>query len=658
MEVEFIVCGSGPGAIGFVKGLESHKDFCKWRILIVERGRDQRCYPETYRIDGLGKTVSNEEILLERDTVQQTYSGNRTKQILEPNIVGGGSSVNGMVWTQGPKSDFCDKNWGDYTFESIQEAMCVFNKEVKSETHYNTTLYEQIKKNATCSGFKELSLNDIDSGNLDGIGQQRMNVRQGTSESVVGKRKSMYESILEPMIKKYKNIKLMTEHEIKHVIFKKDYNGCYLKPFQPCAVKVKNLRSGQLCVVNATKEVVICAGVFGSPEILVHSGIGPKKQLLENQLPCIIDQPNVGCNLTDQVQIRTIYHLKEEPELVYEDCNGIKYTKNRSGPVKYTLLATVIGFFISAFIQILYTDMLGCSSWILNCMFVLAGIIEGTTWGFYGIDWWFIGGYITGLGTALFSIWFYQWSWIYHWWFSVYFWSGYIIGFLYSRVFYRMMRSNFANQSLSGLQLWTFGKRKIQLYFLTSWVFDDIGARGLIYFQYFKSLEEPLRSLFNIIVKVTFLRYLWMKNLCLVIVTTRLQESKGSYYIRCGKWHIDPNYLGCKEDEEDLMEGFRLSQKLMGNLYDYTIQPLPYNLSDSDVRLYVKKNAGTTYHFTGTTVMGLSSKTSVTNSKNGCTVWETNGLRVVGSSSSLRTSTSNQVVCGAIGYITAKYFVK
>ena len=58
--------------------------------------------------------------------------------------------------------------------------------------------------------------------------------------------------------------------------------------------------------VNATKEVIISAGVFNTPQILKLSGVGPKAELTKFNIPVVVDLPGVGTNLEDHYEISTI----------------------------------------------------------------------------------------------------------------------------------------------------------------------------------------------------------------------------------------------------------------------------------------------------------------------------------------------------------------
>ncbi|KAH4044075.1 hypothetical protein HBI81_186030 [Parastagonospora nodorum] len=93
-------------------------------------------------------------------------------------------------------------------------------------------------------------------------------------------------------------------------------------------------------VLNATKEVILSAGAFQSPQLLMVSGIGPREQLEAHGIPVLVDRPGVGANMEDHLDITSVFEIAIE--------NGVgaiadpsvnaplieQYRTNRTGPFK------------------------------------------------------------------------------------------------------------------------------------------------------------------------------------------------------------------------------------------------------------------------------------------------------------------------------------
>ncbi len=63
--------------------------------------------------------------------------------------------------------------------------------------------------------------------------------------------------------------------------------------------------------ITAQKEVIICAGAYRTPQVLMLSGIGPSATLAEHGIPIVHDSPQVGQNLHDHFAIYLAFRLRD-----------------------------------------------------------------------------------------------------------------------------------------------------------------------------------------------------------------------------------------------------------------------------------------------------------------------------------------------------------
>lgn len=68
-------------------------------------------------------------------------------------------------------------------------------------------------------------------------------------------------------------------------------------------------KDGRKVVYRAGKEVIVAAGAYCSPPILMRSGIGPKDELEKHGIRCLVDLPGVGRNLMDHVVRRLAFMI-------------------------------------------------------------------------------------------------------------------------------------------------------------------------------------------------------------------------------------------------------------------------------------------------------------------------------------------------------------
>ncbi len=69
---------------------------------------------------------------------------------------------------------------------------------------------------------------------------------------------------------------------------------------------------GELREVRVTKEVILAGGAFNTPQLLMLSGIGPRRALEDLKIPVLVDLPGVGTNLQDRYEVGVVYRAKED----------------------------------------------------------------------------------------------------------------------------------------------------------------------------------------------------------------------------------------------------------------------------------------------------------------------------------------------------------
>lgn len=78
------------------------------------------------------------------------------------------------------------------------------------------------------------------------------------------------------------------------------------------AVAVLVEASSETYTLNVRKEIILSAGAFQSPQLLMVSGIGPKEVLKRYSIPVLVDNPNVGQNMSDHVWFALAYRVEVE----------------------------------------------------------------------------------------------------------------------------------------------------------------------------------------------------------------------------------------------------------------------------------------------------------------------------------------------------------
>lgn len=130
------------------------------------------------------------------------------------------------------------------------------------------------------------------------------------------------------------NFHLVTEATAQKIIFKQSRDGI-------TGTGVEVSVQGQTKTFSATKEIILAAGVFNTPKLLELSGIGAKSFLEQNDIPVLVENPNVGENLQDHLMTGVSYEvadgimtgdplMRQEPQAL-QTAQSL-YSEHKSGP--------------------------------------------------------------------------------------------------------------------------------------------------------------------------------------------------------------------------------------------------------------------------------------------------------------------------------------
>lgn len=220
--------------------------------------------------------------------------------------LGGSSSINAMLYVRGHRWDY--DHWASLGNEgwSYDEVLPYFKKSEHNETIDNEyhgqngplNVTDIPHKNRFVDYFVEAAsklykYND----DYNGADQEGVGVYQTTQKN--GKRWSASTAYLHPVLDR-PNLKIFTETTIDRVVFdgnKADTIECLDKTKNPFSLKIN-------------KEVILSSGAFGSPQILLRSGIGPADELKKHGIDSVLNIPGVGKNLQDHIDYISVFKHK------------------------------------------------------------------------------------------------------------------------------------------------------------------------------------------------------------------------------------------------------------------------------------------------------------------------------------------------------------
>jgi choline dehydrogenase-like flavoprotein len=251
------------------------------------------------------------------------------------NVVGGGSSVNVMAYMRGCSEDYDRWNeaigggwsWADLLphFKRQEGNVRLSNDSHGGEGPLKVS--DPNYKVPACSYFLKAAQNlglpfrdDFNAGDLEGIGYFQTTIANA-------RRCSAADAFLAP-VRKNPNFTLRTGCRVVRVRIE---NGK--------AVGVEYVQDGKLCYAAATRSVILTAGAYSTPKLLMLSGIGPADHLRLHGIEPLIDLPGVGQNLQDHVVVRFTAETDRNYGYFGEDKgfrmvrNGLRYYLFGDGPV-------------------------------------------------------------------------------------------------------------------------------------------------------------------------------------------------------------------------------------------------------------------------------------------------------------------------------------
>ncbi|HQU50259.1 MAG TPA: GMC family oxidoreductase N-terminal domain-containing protein, partial [Casimicrobiaceae bacterium] len=251
-------------------------------------------------------------------------------------IVGGSSSINGLIFIRGEPAGFDDwaragaAGWG---YRDVLPAFKRIEHYERGEDEYrggSGELYVSNLRNdhpwceAWVRAANEFGLprnDDFNGATTYGVGAYQLTIRGGWRESA--SRAFLHPSRARP------NLELRTGAQVSRVLFEGNR-----------AVGVEWIERDGLHRVRAQCEVVLAAGAVQSPQVLQLSGVGPADLLRRHGIAVVADLPGVGRNLQDHYQARSIVRMREPRSLNDEVRNplrlasmGARWLFDRSGPL-------------------------------------------------------------------------------------------------------------------------------------------------------------------------------------------------------------------------------------------------------------------------------------------------------------------------------------
>ncbi|XP_041354805.1 glucose dehydrogenase [FAD, quinone]-like isoform X2 [Gigantopelta aegis] len=342
---DYIVVGSGSAGSVIAARLSEDRDVT---VLVLESGLDDRNHA-IISIPAKGAELMKSKFDWEYYTEPQTQAcwALKEKKSYWPRgrVLGGSSTTNYMAYVRGNRFDY--DSWAAQGCDgwSYKDVLPYFKKSedmqdeelAKSEFHSRGGPLK-VSRSPTSTiprifleAAKEAGYNETDH---NGECQEGFAIQQSTMGD--GVRSSTSNSFLWPARKTRNNLHIAVQAHVTKVIIENKK-----------AVAVEFVKNGRLQRVKATREIILSAGTIGSAQIMMLSGLGPKKHLEQLKIPMVADLP-VGENLQDHLMtfLRVLINqpLSTSPEKLTKPWTKLQYDLFKTGFLASPCLNEFVGY--------------------------------------------------------------------------------------------------------------------------------------------------------------------------------------------------------------------------------------------------------------------------------------------------------------------------
>ena len=320
---DYVIVGGGTAGCVLARRLS---DDPAVSVCLLEAGPPD--IDEHLTVPAAGGRFFRSEYDWDLDSHPDPRAGGVRRYLPQGRVLGGSSAINGMVYTRGAAADYDDWGLPGWSFADLLPYFlrAEANERGASRFHGGHGPLAVSDGRSGLPGpqaFVEAALelglepnDDFNAGRLDGFGAYQVMQR-------AGRRVSAARAYLSPVADR-PNLTVLTRTAVRRV--------------EVCggrATGVEVTRDGRRVTCRAAREVVVSSGAYGSPALLMHSGIGAPAHLTSLGITVTCDSPGVGLGLQDHPQNWLSYANDVPSSMICASTDAAReeYARSGTGPL-------------------------------------------------------------------------------------------------------------------------------------------------------------------------------------------------------------------------------------------------------------------------------------------------------------------------------------